>query len=57
MKPLLLLDGHVSQWELSFLQYVNKKKTEWAVCIGVPYGTSLWQVGDSSQKMGRIKWL
>ena len=42
LKPLLLLNGHTSRWELRFLQYVSKKKTEWAVRIGVPYGTSLW---------------
>ena len=34
---------------------MNEKKTEWAVCIGVPYGTSLWQVGDSSQQNGAYK--
>ena len=23
---------------------------EWAVCIGVPYGTALWQVGKSAEQ-------
>ena len=27
----------------------------WSVCIGVPYGTALWQVGDSSEQNGSYK--
>ena len=27
----------------------------WMVSIGVPYGTSLWQVGDSYQQNGHFK--
>jgi hypothetical protein len=37
---LLLLDGHGSHLEISFLQYINNPSHEWIVCIGVPYGTS-----------------
>ena len=53
--PFLLLDGHGSRFGLSFLEYINDAWHEWAVCIGVPYGTSLWQVGDSSQQNGAFK--
>ena len=49
LTPFLLLDGHGSQLELSFLQYVNIDKNKWYVCLGLPNGKSLWQVGDSSQ--------
>jgi hypothetical protein len=28
---------------------------EWMVCIGVPYGTSMWQVGDSIEQNGQYK--
>jgi len=52
---LLLLDGHGSRYDPNFLKYVNDAKTEWVVCIGVPYGTSLWQVGGSSQQNGAYK--
>ena len=53
--PFLLLDGHHSRLELPFLRYITDKDHEWMVCIGVPYGTHLWQVADSSQQNGRFK--
>jgi hypothetical protein len=55
LKPFLLLDGHGSRLELPFLQYVNDDNHRWIVCIGVPYGTSYWQVGDSSEQNGSYK--
>ena len=54
-KPFLLLDGHGSRFELPFLQYIQDHNNPWVVCIGVPYGTSLWQVGDSKQQNGSYK--
>ncbi len=48
--PFLLLDGHGSRFDLKFLQYINSPRTTWNVCIGVPYGTSYWQVGDSTKQ-------
>ena len=48
LKPMLLVDAYGSRFDLKFLEYINNPETEWCVCIGVPYGTSLWQVGDSS---------
>lgn len=54
-KPLLLLDGHHSRMDLEFLEYINQPGNEWCVCIGVPYGTHLWQVADSSQINGKFK--
>ena len=53
--PFLLLNGHGSRFELPFLDYVNSEETKWTVCIGVPYGTNLWQVGDSAQQNGAYK--
>ena len=52
VKPFLILDGHKSRLELPFLQYINTPKDHWVVCIGVPYGTALWQVGDSKEQNG-----
>jgi hypothetical protein len=46
--PFLLLDGHGSRFDLTFLEYINNPATKWNVCIGVPCGTSYWQVGDST---------
>jgi hypothetical protein len=53
--PFLLLDGHGSRFDLEFLEYVNGVETNWRVCIGVPYGTSYWQVGDSTEQNGCFK--
>ena len=53
--PFLLLDGHQSRFELPFLEYITDNKHEWQVCIGVPYGTSLWQVADSKEQNGSYK--
>ena len=51
-KHVLLIDGHGSCFKLPFVKYVTHKNHEWIVRIGVPYGTSLWQVGDSSEQNG-----
>jgi hypothetical protein len=53
--PFLLLDGHGSRFELPFLHYIMNEEHRWRVCIGVPYGTNLWQVGDSAQQNGVFK--
>ena len=53
--PFLLLDGHGSRFELPFLRYVTNTDHPWMVCQGVPYGTSLWQVADSSEQNGCFK--
>ena len=53
--PLLLLDGHGSRMELPFLQYSNYPLHLWISLIGIPYGTSLWQVGDSTEHNGAYK--
>jgi hypothetical protein len=52
-KPFLLLDGHHSRMkEIPFLDYIHHPDHEWVVCIGVPYGTHIWQVEDSTQLNG-----
>ena len=53
--PFLLLDGHGSRFELPFLTYITNPDHPWKVCIGVPYGTSLWQVADSKEQNGSFK--
>jgi len=49
-KQMLLLDTHGLRMKLEFLSYINSAGTKWVVCIGVPYGTALWQVGDSAEQ-------
>ena len=53
--PFLLLDGHGSRFHPSFAKYIMDPDHPWAVCIGVPYGTALWQVGDLSKHNGTCK--
>ena len=53
--PFMLLDGHSSRFDLQFLEYINNDEHRWNVCLGVPYGTALWQVADSSQQNGKFK--
>jgi hypothetical protein len=55
LNPFLLLDGHGSRFELEFLEYINCKESKWEVNIGLPYGTSYWQVGDSTEQNGCFK--
>ena len=52
--PFLIADGHGSRFELPFLDYICNPEHEWAMCIGVPYGTVLWQVGDSPEQNGAM---
>ena len=40
----VLLDGHSSRTELEFIEDANDPRHKWTVCIGTPYGTSLWKV-------------
>jgi hypothetical protein len=55
LNPFLILDGHGSRFDLKFLEYMNESPTKWNVNIGLPYGTSYWQVGDSSEQNGCFK--
>jgi hypothetical protein len=54
-KPFLLLDGHDSRFDLQFLSYIRDPNHPWSACIGLPYGTHLWQVGDSNAQNGNYK--
>jgi hypothetical protein len=55
VNPFLLCDGHVSRFEDPFLEYMLEGNQPWTCCIGVPYGTSMWQVGDSTEQNGKFK--
>jgi hypothetical protein len=54
-KPFLLLDGHHSSFEIPFLDYIHDCWHDWAVCIGVSYGTDIWPVADCSEMNGAFK--
>jgi hypothetical protein len=53
--PFLLLDGHGSRTRLPFLRYITNPAHRWKVCIGVPYGTHLWQPHNSTELNGTYK--
>lgn len=53
--PFLLVDGHQSRLDPVFLKYINDETHKWKICLGVPYATSLWQVGDASEQNGNFK--
>jgi hypothetical protein len=53
--PVLIIDGHESRLDPKFLTYINDQGHVWKVCLGVPYATSYWQVGDSSEQNGTFK--
>ena len=55
LTPFALLDGHGSRFDVQFLEYINELSHKWNMCLGVPYGTALWQVADSSEQHGRFK--
>jgi hypothetical protein len=38
-----------------FLEYTLESNILWTCCIGVPYGTSVWQLGDSAEQNGTFK--
>ncbi len=40
---------------LPFLKYINDPEHKWVCCIGVPYATHIWQVGDASGLNGAFK--
>ena len=50
--PLMLVVVHVSCFRLYIFQYICDKNHKWTVVFGVPYETSLWQVGDSEEQNG-----
>lgn len=39
----------------AFVQFINHSDTKYCMTIGVPYGTSYWQVGDSVEQNGCFK--
>ena len=53
--PFLLVDGHNTQLDPTFIAYINNIEHCWKVCFGVPYGTLLWQGGDSAENNGTFE--
>jgi hypothetical protein len=55
VNPFLICNGHGSRFEEPFLEYTLEVNRPWMCCIGVPYGTSMLQVGDNTEQNGTFK--
>ena len=55
--PCVLLDGHNSRLYEPFIKYINSPTTKWGFILGIPYGTSYWQVADTKYLNGWFKCL
>jgi hypothetical protein len=53
--PFVTLDGHGSRLQLPFLQHVSDEKRRWHAALGLPCGTSKWQLGDSPEQNGSMQ--
>ena len=52
------IDYQKAQIAQQFARKLMKKPLhQWCVCLGIPYGTALWQVGDSSEQNRKFKML
>jgi len=54
MDGLALFDDFRKE-NVYFLRYIPTPEHHWHVCIGHPYDTSYWQVGDSTEQNGTFK--
>jgi hypothetical protein len=53
--PSLIVDGHQSHLDPKFVDCINTHGHKWKIYLGVPYATTLWQVGDASKQNGKVK--
>jgi hypothetical protein len=55
INPCLLCGGHGIRFKEPFLEYTLESGRPWTCCIGVPYGTLVWQVDDSVEQNDTFK--
>ena len=48
--PFLIFDGHGSHIGLEFLKDMNNKAYRWYVCLGMPYRSVFWQLGNATKQ-------
>jgi len=53
--PMLIVNSHQSRLHPQFVDYINDNGHKWKVCLGVPYASTLWQVGDASEQNGFVE--
>ena len=47
--PMFVVDTHNRHFNPGLLEYINTDCIEWVVYIVMPYSTSLWKVGVSTE--------
>ena len=52
--PCVIIDGHTLRVD-NFFTYINEPLTKWAIALGAPYGTALWQLHDDKRQNGSFK--
>ena len=52
---MMILDGHQIRLDPTFINYINDDGHPWKICLGVPYATVLWQVGDALEQNRKFK--
>jgi hypothetical protein len=55
VNPCILCDAHGTRFKEPFLEYIHESDTPWGCFIGVPYGTSLRQSGESKEQNDAFK--
>ena len=48
-------DGHISQMDELYLEYINNPETLWTAVLGAIYGTNWWQFHNPLQMNGSFK--
>jgi hypothetical protein len=55
LHPFMLMDGHRSDFDLEFVNYVNDDTHPWTICCGLPRDTHLLHVADSDELNAAFK--
>ena len=45
--PMMILYRNQSRLDLTLINYINDDGHPWKICLGVPYATVIWQVGEN----------
>ena len=54
--PFLLLDGHGSRFDLTFLEYINNPATKWNVCIGCRMAPAIGKLATAQNRTDASRW-
>lgn len=55
LSPFMLMDGHCTNIDMEFIDYVNDGRHQWTICCGLPRDTHLLHVAFSDELNGAFK--